>query len=75
MAKPGTVTPVGVRCYHCGIHCDPSNKKQVSDTLVSHTCSSHPLYETTEGVLLWSDEVTDPDVLPECEFVWGPLDW
>ncbi len=74
MPKPGTITTVAVQCHHCGCHCDPANKVQVGN-LLTHSCESHPLSESLEGVLLWSDEVTTSDVLPGVEFVWGPVDW
>jgi len=74
MAKAGTVKVIAAQCYHCGCHCDPGNKVQVGN-LITHTCESHPVRERLEDTLLWSDELTAPDVLPELEYVWGPVDW
>ena len=59
----GTVTLHAVACFLCGVHTDPANKFTLSDGHVVHACKSHPVKETLEDTLLWSDEITDPDVV------------
>lgn len=63
----GKVEVKAVQCFYCGLHTDPANKAQVSDSLVTHACENHPIREMGEHTLLWSNEVTDPDVLCEME--------